>query len=457
MLVLAVLRITAFWGIMGHIYVLVPEMADLPTALCEMRYCMIYGFLCELFYRSIRYMELHDMNADEFPTPDVEVDTITPETLKDRIDAGEEITLLDARMSSDYEEWHIEGENVESINIPYFEFLEDEIDDDVLDRIPADREVTVLCAKGGASEYVAGSLKELDYDVNHLENGMNGWASIYETVEVSRYDGAGTLLQYQRPSSGCLGYLLYDGDEAAIIDPLRAFSERYLDDAAELGVELTYAIDTHIHADHISGVRTLEDDGVEGVIPEASVDRGVTYADEVTTAADGDTFEVGDATIETVYTPGHTTGMTSYLVDDSLLATGDGLFIESVARPDLEEGDEGAPDAARMLYESLQERVLTLADDTLIGGAHFSGAAEPADDGTYTATVGELVEEMDALTMEEEAFVELILSDMPPRPANYVDIIATNLGQNDVDDDEAFTLELGPNNCAASQDSLADD
>ncbi|MEF8800709.1 MAG: MBL fold metallo-hydrolase [Halolamina sp.] len=397
------------------------------------------------------------MDADEYPTPDVPVESITPETLKDRIDTGEDVTLLDTRMSSDYEEWRIEGENVESINIPYFEFLDEEIDDDVLDRIPADREVTVLCAKGGASEYVAGSLKELGYEVNHLEEGMNGWASIYESVEISGYDGAGTLLQYQRPSSGCLGYFVYDDDEAAIIDPLRAFSDRYLADAEELGVELTYALDTHIHADHISGIRTLEEEGVEGVIPEASVDRGVTYADEVTTAADGDTFEVGDATIETVYTPGHTTGMTSYLVDDSLLATGDGLFIESVARPDLEEGDEGAPDAARMLYESLQERVLTLPDDTLIGGAHFSGAAEPADDGTYTATVGELVTEMDALTTDEDAFVELILSDMPPRPANYEDIIATNLGQNAVDDDEAFTLELGPNNCAASQESLADD
>ncbi|MFD1599417.1 MBL fold metallo-hydrolase, partial [Halobellus rarus] len=152
-----------------------------------------------------------------------------------------------------------------------------------------------------------------------------------------------------------------------------------------------------------------------------------------------------------------TTGMTSYLLDESLLATGDGLFIESVARPDLEEGDEGAPDAARMLYESLQERVLSLPDDTLVGGAHFSDAAVPAEDGTYTAPIGELKAEMDALTMEEDEFAELILSDMPPRPANYEEIIATNLGQNAVDDEEAFTLELGPNNCAASQESLAGD
>jgi len=397
------------------------------------------------------------MNPDDFPTPDVDVESVDPESLKDRIDAGEDVTLLDARMQSDYDEWRIDGENVTSVNVPYFQFLEDDIDDDVLDQIPDDREATVLCAKGGASEYVAGTLAERGYDVDHLEDGMNGWASIYDAVEVERYDGPGTLLQYQRPSSGCLGYLLYDDGEAAVVDPLRAFTDRYLDDAADLGVDLEYALDTHVHADHISGVRALDDEGVEGVIPEAAVDRGVTYADDLTTAADGDTVAVGDATIEVVATPGHTSGMTSYLLGDSLLATGDGLFVESVARPDLEEGDEGAPAAARQLYESLRERVLALPDDTLVGGAHFSDAAEAADDGTYTAPIGELVAEMDALTMDEDDFVDVVLSDMPPRPANYEDIIATNLGQQSVDDDEAFTLELGPNNCAASQDSLAGD
>jgi glyoxylase-like metal-dependent hydrolase (beta-lactamase superfamily II) len=399
------------------------------------------------------------MNPEDFPTPDADVQSVEPETLRDRIDAGEDVTLLDVRMSSEYEEWHIESERVASTNVPYYEFLDDEVDESVLDGVPDDRQVTVLCAKGGASEYVAGRLVELGYDVNHLEDGMNGWARIYDAVEVTGYDGAGTLYQYQRPSSGCLGYLVVDGDEAAVIDPLRAFSGRYLADAEEFGAELKYAVDTHVHADHISGVRDLDERGVEGVVPEAAVDRGVTYADEVTLAADGDEFDVGDATVETVYTPGHTTGMTSYLVDESFLATGDGLFVESVARPDLEEGDAGAPDAARLLYESIQERVLTLPAETVVGGAHASDAAEDeaAADGTYTATLGELVERMDALGTDEETFVETVLANMPPRPANYEEIIATNLGQQSVDDDRAFTLELGPNNCAASQESLAGD
>ena len=419
---------------------------------------MYSEILYELLSSPLRYESVY-MNADEmdFPTPDSDVASIAPEALKSRIDNSESVTLLDARMASDYEEWKIDGERVTSINVPYFEFLDEEIDEAVLERIPADEHVTVLCAKGGASEYVAGALADRGYDVDHLEAGMNGWASIYEAHEVTEYDGDGTLLQYQRPSSGCLGYLLYDGGEAAIVDPLRAFTDRYLADAEALGVELTYAFDTHVHADHISGLRDLADEGVEAMLPAAAADRGVTYTDDVTLVEDGDEFAVGDATVETVSTPGHTTGMTTYLLGDSLLATGDGLFIESVARPDLEEGDEGAPEAARMLYDSLQSRVLAFDDDVLVGGAHFSDAAEPAADGTYTAPIGELRERMDALSVDEDAFVEVVLADMPPRPANYEEIIATNLGQNAVDDDEAFTLELGPNNCAASQDALTSD
>jgi glyoxylase-like metal-dependent hydrolase (beta-lactamase superfamily II) len=396
------------------------------------------------------------MDADDFPTPDVTVESIAPAELKQQVDAGEDVTVLDTRMESDFAEWRIDGDSVEIVNIPYYEFL-DEVDDDLLARVPEGEPLVVLCAKGGASEYVAGVLKEAGRDVVHLDEGMNGWARLYDLVEVEGYDGPGAVYQYQRPSSGCLAYLIADGDEAAVIDPLRAFTDRYLADAEEMGVTLKYAIDTHIHADHISGVRELDDEGVRGVIPTAAVDRGVTYADVLETVEDGDVLSVGDVDIEVVATPGHTTGMTSYLVGDSLLATGDGLFIESVARPDLEEGDEGAPDAARMLYESLQERVLTLPDETLVAGAHFSDAATPAPDGTYTAPLGDLVAKMDALTMDEDEFVELVLSDMPPRPGNYEDIIATNLGQQSADDDEAFELELGPNNCAASQESLAGD
>jgi glyoxylase-like metal-dependent hydrolase (beta-lactamase superfamily II) len=395
-------------------------------------------------------------STPDFPEPDVDVESIDPETLKARIDDGEPVTILDTRMESDFEDWAIEGDSVETINRPYYEFLDGEVSEEDLDGLPEDQRLTVVCAKGEASDYVAGLLAEEGYEVEHLAEGMNGWASIYEAYELETA-GDATVVQYQRPSSGCLAYLVVDGDEAAVVDPLRYFAERYVEDARDYGAELTYAIDTHIHADHISGVRKLaREHDVTAVVPEQSLDRGVDYDVAYETLDDGESLTVGDTDIEAVYTPGHTTGMTSYRVEEFLF-TGDGLFTESVARPDLEDGDEGAPDAAAMLYETLQERVLTLPDETVVAPAHFSDAATPADDGSYTATLGELQSRMDALSMDRDEFVEYVLDDMPPRPANYEDIIATNMGQQSADDEEAFELELGPNNCAASRDAMTSD
>ena len=396
------------------------------------------------------------MDEDDFPTPDAAVGSIEPGALKERIDAGEQVTVLDVRAPSEFATWRVDGPSVETTNVPYYEFL-DGVDDDLLSTVPRGDPLVVICAKGTSSAYVAGVLAESGRDAVNLADGMNGWAGIYEASEVTRYDGAGELYQYVRPSSGCVGYILVSGDEAAVIDPLRTFADRYREDAADRGAELTYAIDTHVHADHVSGVRALEERGAEGVVPSPAAERGVTYTDRVSLAGDGESFRVGDATIEAIHTPGHTTGMTSYLLDGSFLATGDGLFVESVARPDLEEGDDGAPEAARTLHESLAERVLALDDDVVVGGGHVSDAAVAADDGTYTATIGELEATMDALSLPEDAFVDLVLSDMPPRPSNYEEIIATNLGRRSTDDDEAFRMELGPNNCAASTESLTAD
>ena len=395
------------------------------------------------------------MTADDFPTPDVAVDSIDPATLKDRIDTGEDVFLFDTRAADDFDEWQITGENVEIVNIPYFEFLTGDIDEDLVSDIPDDREVTVLCAKGGSSEYVAGLLKERDYTVNHLEDGMQGWARIYEWHELDA-DTEATILQYQRPSSGCLAYLIVSDGEAAVIDPLRAFTEKYVADVQAHDADLTYALDTHIHADHISGVRTLADEtSATAVLPELAADRGVAYDQSYDTVADGDTLTIGDVEIDVIATPGHTTGMTAYKVGN-VIFTGDGLFTESVARPDLED-PEAAKHAAETLYVSLTEKILSQADDTIIAPAHFSDSAEPNDDGTYTAELCDLERSMDALSMDKDGFVDFIVSDMPPRPANYEEIIATNLGQQTTDDEEAFTLELGPNNCAASDDALTGD
>ena len=391
------------------------------------------------------------MSDDESTPAEEQVAAVAPETLKERIDSGEGVFILDARSEGDFEEWHIDGENVEIVNFPYFHLI-DEIPGDLHEQLPDDRRITVLCAKGGSSELVAENLEAEGYDVEHLEQGMKGWARIYDYSELD-VDADATVAQYRRPSSGCLAYLVVSEGEAAVIDPLRAFTSEYMQDARTLGADLTYALDTHIHADHISGLRDLATEtNATPVLPEAAADRGVEYDVDYETVTDGETLAVGDVEIEVIHTPGHTTGMTAYKVGD-VLFTGDGLFTESVARPDLED-PEAAKDAARTLYESLQEKVLSLPNETVVAPAHFSDAATPNDDGTYTAELGDLKGRMNALSMDEEEFVEFIVADMPPQPGNYEEIIATNLGQESPDDERAFELELGPNNCAASEEAL---
>lgn len=392
------------------------------------------------------------MAEADLPHAEEAVESITPKQLKERLDSGEDVFILDVRSEDDFDEWHINGETVEIVNYPYFQLL-DGVPENLLTTLPNERTVTVLCAKGGSSELVADTLQVDGYDVDHLECGMNGWARLYEYTELD-VDINTTIAQYQRPSSGCLAYLIVSDGEAVVIDPLRAFTESYIQDVRNLGVELTYALDTHIHADHISGVRTVvEQTDATAVMPAAAASRGIDYDHFYETVEDGDTITVGDVEIDVLHTPGHTTGMTAYKVGD-VLFTGDGLFTESVARPDLEDS-ETAMNAAATLYESLTEKVLTQSDNTIIAPAHFSDAATPNNDGTYTAVLGELQDTMDALSMDKNTFVEFIIRDMPPRPVNYETIIATNLGQESIDDEEAFELELGPNNCAASEEALA--
>ncbi|WP_416838400.1 MBL fold metallo-hydrolase [Haloferax sp. DFSO52] len=396
------------------------------------------------------------MDIESLTGPD-DVASISPEELRDRIARGDRIPVLDVRTEREYDTWRIERENLDTRNVPYYEFVEG-VDDELLARLPpGDDELAVVCVKGGASAYVVGLLEAEGIAAVNLDGGLNRWARLYDTVEVSHYEGPGTLIQYQRPSSGCLAYMLVSEGEAAVIDPLRTFTDRYLEDAQKLGVELRYAIDTHIHADHVSGVRDLVAQGAEAVIPDPAVARGVEYDIDYTTVADGDVLSVGGVSIRAIHTPGHSSGMTSYLVAERVVLTGDSLFIESVGSPDPESGVGGVRDAVGLLYDTLQRQLLSLSDDVLVAPGHYSDAADPAIDGSYTATLGELRDRMPTLELPREAFVDSLLSDAPPRPTNFEEIIAINLGRASVDDDEAFELELGPNNCAVSEHPLTSD
>jgi glyoxylase-like metal-dependent hydrolase (beta-lactamase superfamily II) len=376
----------------------------------------------------------------DYPEPERPVASIEPAELARRLRAGEPVHLLDTRNRDEIDQWHIDAPR--RTEVPYMRFQAAEVTDTVgeLFEDPGG-EVVVVCAEGAASAYVAGLLQEEGVDAVNLAGGMYGWARLYERYRLSDDP---LVVQYARPSSGCLAYLLVSGEEAAVIDPLRAFAGRYVEDAREHGAVLSYALDTHVHADHVSGLRELAAGGVGPVLPELAVERG--YADPVRTVADGGTVVVGDTAVEVVAAPGHTTGMTAYRVGD-LLLTGDGLFLRRVPRPDLQAGDDDAPAYARELYHTLTERFARFEDDLRVAPGHF----DPSDGtaGPFVATLGELRERLPVFGESEDAFVERITGAMGPQPANYREIIDVNLGVESADEGTAFELELGPNNCAA--------
>lgn len=195
--------------------------------------------------------------------------------------------------------------------------------------------------------------------------------------------------------TGCLSeaaYYVEDNGEAAIIDPIRDI-EVYLQLATERKATIKYIFETHFHADFISGhidlAKATNAKIVYGPDTETSFD--------VYVAKDGESFPLGNVTIEVLHTPGHTLESSCYLLKDEkgkdyCAFTGDTLFVGDVGRPDLAQKTDKITmeDLAGMMYESLQKKILPLADDVIVYPAHGPGSACGKNIGPYTSsTIGE--------------------------------------------------------------------
>lgn len=384
------------------------------------------------------------------------VPSVTPAALDERLQTGDPTVILDVRGRDEFERWHVEGSGVEAIQASHAKFVAASVTGDVDNHAqsvgldPADR-IVVVCGHGEASDEVAGMLADAGYDAANLAGGMDAWAGLVVAGEMTTSGEAPTVVQYRRPSSGCLSYLVVSADEAAVIDPLRAFADRYVTDAEDRGADLVAAVDTHVHADHVSGLPVLAREGVEAVVPAGAVERDLDLAVETRHLSPDESVAVGATALSAYPLPGHTTEMTGLRLeradDPDLLFCGDSLFRAAVARPDLEAGTAGATALAERLYETLHDRLLSLPDETVVLPGHYASPGE-VEDGLVSTTVG-AARTRDLFTRSRNAFVDRVSSSMPPRPANYERIIAVNLGHATVADGEAFELELGPNSCAA--------
>ncbi|WP_419865576.1 MBL fold metallo-hydrolase [Fictibacillus phosphorivorans] len=354
--------------------------------------------------------------------------------------------ILDVRNESDYKDWKIEGKGIESINRPYFDLIDGV--EDVLEHLPKE-DVLVVCAKEGSSVMVAEMLDEAGIkDVNYLEGGMKAWSEYLMPVKIGDLKDGGSIYQFNRIGKGCLSYLVESNGEAAIIDSARTI-EAYEDFTKQHNIEVKHMIDTHLHADHISGGRRLaEKTNASYWLPPKDAEE-VTFSYEA--LEEGKDITIGNTKIEIqpLYSPGHTIGSTSMIVDGQYLLSGDILFVDSIGRPDLA---GKAEDWVSDLRDSLYNKYNNLSKDLVVLPAHFGKISELDEKGAVQAPLGELFEKNEGLNIKsEDEFRKAVTENLPPQPNAYQEIRETNMGKIDPSTDEQRDMEIGPNRCAITE------
>jgi hydroxyacylglutathione hydrolase len=230
---------------------------------------------------------------------------------------------------------------------------------------------------------------------------------------------------------GCASYLVGDEDAgvAAVIDPKLEIDE-YLALARYMGVRIEHVLETHTHADHVSGHGRLA--AATGAIIHVHEAAGAEFDHEPFT--DGWELELGSLTVRAIHTPGHRPEHTSFALVDTArgeepwaVLTGDTLFVGDVARPDLA---VDKADGARDMFRSLH-RLLDLPDTTEVWPAHLGGSlcGGPGMDMKVSSTIGYERAHLDVLQIPDEAdFVQRTTTGLAPQPPNFHNIVARNRG-----------------------------
>jgi hydroxyacylglutathione hydrolase len=218
----------------------------------------------------------------------------------------------------------------------------------------------------------------------------------------------------------------------AVVDPHVDLVDDYVRLAEMQGIPIVAVLETHVQADHVSGLPALvERTGASAYLPE-----GADVEFDHVALGDGDVVELGNTKVQAIATPGHAAAHHAYLVGDRarvdepwFVLTGDALLVGDAGRPDLHaHGEQSAEQMARSLYRSLTERLLTLPDHLLLYPAHYSGSVCGRGlSGHPASTIGFERRHNEALQHEsEDAFVEALVQDIPPAPPRQAEIVAAN-------------------------------
>jgi glyoxylase-like metal-dependent hydrolase (beta-lactamase superfamily II) len=364
------------------------------------------------------------------------MNTISAETLREWLDQGKPVTVVDVRPAAERAEWFIPG----SLHIDAYKKLR-EGDPNALAglEVPSDKPVVAVCARGRTSLMALDHLRARGLQAYSMEGGMTAWSLAWNTAEVP-LAGTARVIQVRRTGKGCLSYLIGADGEAAVIDPSVA-PEVYVNLAQKHGWKIRHVIDTHVHADHLTRAGLLAQRA--GAVLHVPEQKRVSYAFHA--LKDGDTLVVGKSKLRILFTPGHTPESICLLLDGKALFTGDTLFLRAVGRPDLHANEEDARRRSRALFASLR-KVLDLEPELLVLACH-SNEPIPFDGQAITAPLGDVRAHVEPLLASEETFVNGILSRLPPTPPNFLKVIQLNeAGMFPADPAE---LEAGANRCAA--------
>ena len=371
------------------------------------------------------------------------VKEMTSKEVTQKVINKEDLFILDVRNESDFSDWKIEGKNFNYLNVPYFELLDGV--EGILNKLPSDKDILVVCAKEGSSIMIADMLSEEGLDVAYLKGGVKAWSEHLEPIKVGNLKDGGEIYQFVRIGKGCLSYMVVSNGEAAIFDATR-MTDVYTKFAENIDATITHVFDTHLHADHISGGRAIAEktNATYWLPPKDATE--VTY--EYQPLDGGTDVTIGNTTINihALYSPGHTIGSTSFVVDEKFLLSGDILFIDSIGRPDLA---GKAEDWVADLRESLYTRYRELSEELIVLPAHFMIIDELNEDGSVSKKLGTLFEQNHGLNIEDEnEFRKLVTENLPPQPNAYQEIRETNMGKISPDEEKQREMEIGPNRCA---------
>jgi len=380
--------------------------------------------------------------------PDPTLPQIAPQELAERLDRGEALQVLDVRAPDKVEKGHISiGAELDFHAHPNSKILA--LPDLTTLHLDTARPVAVVCGHGNSSKKATAFLRQRGYEAYSVSGGMAAWESVYVARRLSPTPSLSHVVQLDRVGKGALSYVLVSDGDAVVVDPGRHV-ERY--DALLAALQATPAavVDTHIHADYVSGARAA---AARWQVPYfLHPDDAVSPYDQqpgklaFQPVGDGDTIAFGRATLRAAHMPGHTLGSVALLADDGLALTGDFLFVQSVGRPDL----AGHSDAwAKLLWRSLERARQTWPGDLLILPAHYAAEGERRADRAIAARFDVIAATNAAAAIQDErVFLQWIADHQTSFPDAYRTIKEANLGLVQISDADAEVLESGPNQCA---------